>query len=153
MAMKSDEASSQTEDNSEAPNDILDRCATLNNKGGEDYQEHNIGMPNEEENMRSWSHHHTADTVDDPIFRAAMCGCNSVSFVFGLEVTRSLIQQRQQEEEERNKALKELECLQELDGSEEVAAAEGGSDGVNSKEMVLPQASLTTRTMAVTERI
>jgi hypothetical protein len=125
MVMKSDEDFSQKEDDFEAPNDILEGCATLNNERGEDYQEQ-IGMP-DEENMRSWSHHHTTDTVDDPVFRAAMRGCDSVSFVFGLEVTWSLIQQRQQEEEER-KALKELECIQELDGSEEVAAAEGGAD-------------------------
>ena len=50
--------------------------------------------------MRHWSHHHSTDTVDDPVFRAAMRGCDAVSFVFGLEVTWSLIQQRQQEEDE-----------------------------------------------------
>jgi len=75
------------------------------NDRGDDYQEQ-IGMP-DEENMRQWSHHHTTDTVDDPVFRAAMRGCDAVSFVFGLEVTWSLIQQRQQEEEERL-ALQEL---------------------------------------------
>jgi hypothetical protein len=57
--------------------------------------------------MRCWSHHHSTDTVDDPVFRAAMRGCDVVSFVFGLEVTWSLIQQRKQEEEER-RALEEL---------------------------------------------
>jgi type II secretory pathway pseudopilin PulG len=72
-----------------------------------------LGMP-DEENMRHWSHHHSTDTVDDPVFRAAMRGYDAVSFVFGLEVTWSLIQQRQQEEEEKQ-ALKELEAAQELD--------------------------------------
>ena len=52
----------------------------VNNERGEDYQDQ-IGMP-DEENMRHWSHHHTSDTVDDPVFRAAMRGFDSVSFVF-----------------------------------------------------------------------
>jgi hypothetical protein len=69
------------------------------NERGEDFQEQ-VGMP-DEENMRHWSHHYSTDTVDDPIFRAAMRGCDSVSFVFGLEVTWSLIQERQQLEEDR----------------------------------------------------
>jgi hypothetical protein len=90
----------------------LSAMAHLQNERGDDYQEQ-IGMP-DEENMRSWSHHHTTDTVDDPIFRAAMRGCDAVSFVFGLEVTWSLIQQRKQEEEERL-ALQELEAIRELD--------------------------------------
>jgi Bromodomain/Zn-finger in Ran binding protein and others len=81
------------------------------NERSDDYQEQ-IGMPDEED-MRSWSHHHRTDTVDDPVFRAAMRGCDAVSFVFGLEVTWSLIQQRQQEEEEA-KAMRELSCIQEL---------------------------------------
>lgn len=83
----------------------------LQNERGEDYQEQ-IGMP-DEQNMRSWSHHHSTDTVDDPIFRAAMRGYDTVSFVFGLEVTWSLIQHRQQEEDER-KALLELETMNEM---------------------------------------
>lgn len=85
------------------------------NERSDDYQEQ-VGMP-DEENMRSWSHHHRTDTVDDPIFRAAMRGCDAVSFVFGLEVTWSLIQQRQQEEEE-TKAMQELSCLNELEDLE-----------------------------------
>jgi hypothetical protein len=85
----------------------------LNNERGEDYQEQ-IGMP-DEQNMRSWSHHHSTDTVDDPIFRAAMRGYDTVSFVFGLEVTWSLIQHRQQEEEEQQ-ALLELESMNEING-------------------------------------
>jgi hypothetical protein len=109
---------------SEDPEDeILEGCATLNNERGDDYQEQ-IGMP-DEENMRSWSHHPSTDTVDDPVFRAAMRGYDAVSFVFGLEVTWSLIQQRQQEEEERQ-AMKELENIEELQeaGEEEETAQE-----------------------------
>jgi hypothetical protein len=64
----------------------------------------------DEENMRSWSHHFSVDTCDDPVFRAAMKGYDQVSFVFGLEVTWSLIQQRQQEEEEKV-AMEELQRI------------------------------------------
>jgi len=95
---------------------------------GEDYQEQ-LGMP-DEENMRSWSHHHTTDTVDDPIFRAAMHGYDAVSFVFGLEVTWSLIQERQQEEEER-KAMEELEKIDELE--EAFAAAKKAEESDEEK--------------------
>lgn len=90
---------SEVEDGNDQP--------TFANERGECFQEQ-IGLP-DEENMRNWSHHYSTDTVDDPIFRAAMKGYGSVSFVFGLEVTWSLIQQRQQEESER-KALQELEA-------------------------------------------
>jgi hypothetical protein len=97
----------------EADEDQVDGArVSTSNERGEDFQEQ-IGMP-DEENMRSWSHHYDTDTVDDPVFRAAMRGCDSVSFVFGLEVTWSLIQERKQEEEERE-AMKELEALQELE--------------------------------------
>jgi len=92
-------------------------AASYLNERGEDYQEQ-IGMP-DEENMRLWSHHYNTDTVDDPIFRAAMRGYDSVSFVFGLEVTWGLIQQRQQEEEERQ-AMLELEKMNELVDTTEV---------------------------------
>lgn len=93
-----------------------------------------IGMP-DEENMRSWSHHYSTDTVDDPIFRAAMRGYDAVSFVFGLEVTWSLIQQRQQEEEERQ-AMLELETMGEIEAvfddlpvkSEEMSAEDEDSE-------------------------
>jgi hypothetical protein len=83
---------------------------------GDDYQEQ-IGMP-DEENMRHWSHHYSVDTVDDPVFRTAMQGCDAVSFVFGLEVTWSLIQERQQAEEERV-ALEALEDLGEGPAAED----------------------------------
>lgn len=86
----------------------------LHNERGDDYQEQ-IGMPDEED-MRSWSHHHTTDTVDDPIFRAAMRGTESVSFVFGLEVTWSLIQERQQKQEA-EELEEEMRCIEE--GNEE----------------------------------
>jgi hypothetical protein len=87
----------------------LESCANMHNERGDNYQEQ-IGMP-DEENMRHWSHHHSTDTVDDPVFRTAMRGYDSVSFVFGLEVTWSLIQERQQEEEMRA-AMKEMETMQ-----------------------------------------
>jgi hypothetical protein len=99
---------------------------------GEDYQEQ-LGMP-DEENMRSWSHHHSTDTVDDPIFRAAMHGYDAVSFVFGLEVTWSLIQERQQEDEER-RAMEELEKIDELDEAfEATKKAEKSDDGEEESE-------------------
>ena len=77
---------------------------------GENFQEQ-IGMP-EEEDMRNWSHHFKTDTCDDPIFRAAMQGYDTVSFVFGLEVTWDLITARKQEEEEQ-RALEEVRRRQE----------------------------------------
>ena len=82
--------------------------------------------------MRHWSHHHSTDTVDDPVFRAAMRGFDAVSFVFGLEVTWSLIQQRQQEEEEKQ-ALLELEAAQEFENEESTKDEEtvGCSDEKN----------------------
>lgn len=114
MAMKSDCDNCGKENevpctNSDGNNDPP--TSYLNNERGEDYQEQ-IGMP-DEQNMRNWSHHHSTDTVDDPIFRAAMRGYDTVSFVFGLEVTWSLIQHRQQEEEEQQ-ALLELETMIEM---------------------------------------
>ena len=119
MGMKSDdpdESDGGKGSNEGSDEDILEACANVHNERGEDYQEQ-IGMP-DEENMRHWSHHHTTDTVDDPVFRAAMRGCDSVSFVFGLEVTWSLIQQRQQEEEERL-AMEEMNAAAELLGEED----------------------------------
>ena len=89
---------------------------------GEAFQDQ-IGMPDEED-MRSWSHHHGVESVDDPVFRAALQGTDAVSFVFALEVTWNLIQQRQQEEDER-RAMKELECLKD---DEENAENDSGAD-------------------------
>jgi hypothetical protein len=130
MRMKPDENDEQNsalalEDSDE--NQIA--SAFCHNERGEDYQEQ-IGMP-DEENMRHWSHHHSTDTVDDPVFRAAMRGFDDVSFVFGLEVTWSLIQQRQQEEEERQ-AMLELECIEEMDDDEEEVEAKQST--LSSKE-------------------
>lgn len=118
MTMKPEKEHDPNKEN-DPLNDVLDGCATFNNERGDDYQEQ-IGMP-DEENMRHWSHHHTTDTVDDPVFRAAMRGMDSVSFVFGLEVTWSLIQQRQQEEEDRLA----MEAIQE-NGEEEFEPAACG---------------------------
>ncbi|KAL3776954.1 hypothetical protein ACHAW5_009286 [Stephanodiscus triporus] len=115
MLMKSDRDNDERENEPQHnDDDVFQPTASLSNERGEDYQEQ-IGMP-DEENMRNWSHHHSTDTVDDPIFRAAMRGYDTVSFVFGLEVTWSLIQQRQQFEEERQ-AMLELESMKEMNES------------------------------------
>jgi DNA repair and recombination protein RAD54 and RAD54-like protein len=98
MCMKADENETAIDIPKDSVDELLKSCATVGNERGEDYQEQ-IGMP-DEENMRLWSHHHSTDTVDDPIFRAAMRGCDAVSFVFGLEVTWSNIRARQEAEEE-----------------------------------------------------
>lgn len=121
MGMKADDDGADKEN--DPLGDALDGCATFNNERGEDYQEQ-IGMP-DEENMRQWSHHHTTDTVDDPVFRAAMRGTDSVSFVFGLEVTWSLIQQRQQDEEDK----RAMEAIQEVGEEDFPCAAEGDREG------------------------
>jgi len=114
MSMKSDCDSCEKENESPTADGDNEPPPSYLNERGEDYQEQ-IGMP-DEQNMRSWSHHHSTDTVDDPIFRAAMRGYDAVSFVFGLEVTWSLIQHRQQEEEERQ-ALLELETMNEMNAA------------------------------------
>jgi hypothetical protein len=112
MTMKPDsDATTGEGEIKDTSSELLEGCSHFNNERSDDYQEQ-LGMPDEED-MRSWSHHYRTDTVDDPIFRAAMRGCDSVSFVFGLEVTWSLIQQRKQEEEDRQ-ALRELEAMEEL---------------------------------------
>lgn len=127
MVMKAEEDTKVPESESGLDPSELEACATLNNERGEDYQEQ-IGMP-DEENMRHWSHHYNTDTVDDPVFRAAMRGTDAVSFVFGLEVTWSLIQQRQQEEEERQ-ALRELEGMEELQNDEDSGEESVDEDGI-----------------------
>lgn len=121
MLMKPDDDLSLCKDNSmtkptDAMDELLQSCANVNNERGEDYQEQ-IGMP-DEENMRHWSHHYSTDTVDDPIFRAAMRGTDAVSFVFGLEVTWSNLQARAEAEEE-SAAMKALSCAGELEAIEE----------------------------------
>jgi Bromodomain len=123
MTMKADEdeTDAKARIDLEGNGDVLDNAAALRNERGDDFQEQ-LGMP-DEENMRSWSHHHTTDTVDDPIFRAAMRGYDSVSFVFGLEVTWSLLQQRAQEEEE-EAAMREVEAMRELEAEAQEAPEE-----------------------------
>jgi hypothetical protein len=121
MSMKADQDDDPDKEN-DPLEDGLDACATFNNERGDDYQEQ-IGMP-DEENMRQWSHHHSSDTVDDPVFRAAMRGTDAVSFVFGLEVTWSLIQQRQQDEEDK----KAMEAIQEVGEDGFVCAAAGAEE-------------------------
>jgi len=141
MLMKADcdveKENSEPEDMCHLAESEENPAASHLNERGEDFQDQ-IGMP-DEENMRSWSHHHSTDTVDDPIFRAAMRGYDSVSFVFGLEVTWSLIQQRQQEEEERQAmlALEELENIEEIDGADEeteLVKSEEEDGGGNAEE-------------------
>jgi Bromodomain/Zn-finger in Ran binding protein and others len=111
MSMKSDNDEPNLHDQHQASKDTP--TFSESNERGENYQEQ-IGLPDEED-MRCWSHHHSVDTVDDPVFRAAMRGYDSVSFVFGLEVTWSLIQQRKQEEEEKL-AMLEFEEAQKCEG-------------------------------------
>jgi hypothetical protein len=116
MVMKADASEEGILVSADGAHDILEDSALVKNERGDDYQEQ-MGMP-DEENMRAWSHHYSTDTVDDPIFRAAMRGTDAVSFVFGLEVTWSLIQERQQEEEARL-AMDELNQVEELDDDKE----------------------------------
>lgn len=151
MAMKADAEPTEKENSdpsNEGEDQVIPHSSYVHNERGEDFQDQ-IGMP-DEENMRSWSHHHKTDTVDgkqlfdcvksffyfdnpiicsisliDPIFRAAMRGYDQVSFVFGLEVTWSLIQQRQQDEEERQ-AMLELEKMDEIE-----AAFDDDTEGAN----------------------
>jgi len=120
--LKSDDGDAH--DTNKADHEIISSAAA--SKRGDNYEEQ-IGMP-EEEDMRSWSHHHSTQTVDDPVFRAAMQGYDDiVSFVFGLEVTWSLIQERQQQEEEQQ-ALLELQAIDELEEEEEADDEEDESD-------------------------
>lgn len=141
MTMKADKNDSNTDsndivtDNTTSSNENL-TCAYINNERGENFQEQ-IGMP-DEENMRHWSHHFSPDTVDDPVFRAAMRGSDSVSFIFGLEVTWSLIQQRQQEEEEKQ-AMLELEELQKIEEEKEATLNVEGNEDEEEEPKTLDQ--------------
>ncbi len=125
MTMRVEPEKQEKDAGEEISTDAMDICTHVHNERGDDYQEQ-IGMP-DEENMRDWSHHYKTDTVDDPIFRAAMRGYDSVSFVFGLEVTWGKIQQRQQEEEGR-KAMEELQQMEELQKADEEEAPRAESD-------------------------
>lgn len=81
----------------------------------------------------------------DPVFRAAMRGYDQVSFVFGLEVTWSLIQQRQQEEEEKQ-AMLELDNVTEIetafDTSESQDENEQEHQDDEGDEPVTPESSI-----------
>ena len=133
MSMKADKNCTES---IESGSDLIDSADS--NLRSEDFQEQ-IGMP-DEENMRNWSHHHSADTVDDPIFRSAMRDCNLVSFVFGLEVTWSLIQQREQEEAEK-KALMEIGALENVDETDFEGSAENICKAPNPDSIVESQKS------------
>lgn len=142
MAMQSDQdevVAAESGDATTGEVDVFALSASVHNERGDNYQEQ-IGMP-DEENMRSWSHHYSTDTVDDPVFRAAMRGSDAVSFVFGLEVTWSLIQQRQQEEEERlaAQALQEVGEDENCDEGQKVGVVDCGTtenDGGEGSVMV-----------------
>jgi hypothetical protein len=133
MNMKlEDEPKSQEEAPAECEDAVAAAAMALNERS-EDFQEQ-IGMP-DEENMRSWSHHYDVSSCDDPIFRAAMRGTDAVSFVFGLEVTWDLIQQRQQQEEDEI-AMKMMEeaneegfVQEQNDEAEDDGSNDGNEDG------------------------
>jgi DNA repair and recombination protein RAD54 and RAD54-like protein len=119
MSMKADGTEMKENETFKDPVDeLLLSCVNSQNERGEDYQEQ-IGMP-DEENMRLWSHHYSTNTVDDPVFRAAMRGNDFVSFVFGLEVTWSNIRARQEAEEEAEaaKAFEVEECQEDESDTE-----------------------------------
>lgn len=123
MSMKSDDPVPRENETSQESGPHVEK----ENERGDNFQEQ-LGMPDEED-MRNWSHHHSADTVDDPVFRMAMRGFDSVSFVFGLEVTWSLIQQRKQEEEERQ-AMLELEEAQNCGGGDDEDSPSNSDDDI-----------------------
>lgn len=96
-----------------------------------------VGMPLEED-LNNWSHHWNVETVDDPVFREAMLGLGTdmdvVSFVFGLEVTWSLLQQYPQPEVKRRERpggeSEEEEDKGESSGDDAGSdEAKGGQDG------------------------
>ena len=66
MRMKADDDGNPEKENTDPSNLGEDGegppSGYVHNERGEDFQDQ-IGMP-DEENMRSWSHHHTTDTVD-----------------------------------------------------------------------------------------
>jgi hypothetical protein len=65
MSMKVDDENTEKENAEPSAGGEDGDCPSssyVHNERGEDFQDQ-IGMP-DEENMRSWSHHHTTDTVD-----------------------------------------------------------------------------------------
>lgn len=89
MAMKADVENAEKE-NSDPSADGNEDCPTsyVHNERGEDFQDQ-IGMP-DEENMRSWSHHHTTDTVDGKLLSAIIIS-ESISHIL-LSTLRMLLQ-------------------------------------------------------------
>ena len=74
MSMKADEDTTEKENVAPAAEDEDGPPSSyVNNERGEDFQDQ-LGMP-DEENMRSWSHHHTTDTVDGKIVATSLCHC------------------------------------------------------------------------------
>ncbi len=130
MNMKLEDEPKSQDDAPVECEDAVAAATMATNERSEDFQEQ-IGMP-DEENMRSWSHHYDVSSCDDPIFRAAMRGTDAVSFIFGLEVTWDLIQQRQQQEEDEI-AMKMMEEANEEDFLQQQndEAEEEDSDGGN----------------------
>ena len=110
MAMKPQDANAVTCPLADASNAVKSPAAEVAEKGTS-FQEQR-GMPDEED-MRNWSHHFNVNTCDDPVFREAMQGYDTVSFVFGLRVTWDLLEARRKEEEEAM-VLQELNMMDEL---------------------------------------
>ena len=84
-----------------------------------------VEMPTEED-LKNWSHHWTVRTVDDPTMREALQGREeSISFLFGLEVTWDLLQRFPQPEpkpKERPVVSKEKGAESDSGSEEEVEA-------------------------------
>lgn len=82
MAMKADAETTEKENSdpsAEGIDEVIPQSSYVHNERGEDFQDQ-IGMP-DEENMRSWSHHHTTDTVDGKQL------CDFVMSVFVLAIS------------------------------------------------------------------
>jgi len=150
MSMKTDSKNLEDNAGKTYSGDTTNLCSITQNERGVDYQEQ-IGMP-DEEHMRNWSHHYSTDTVDDPIFRAAMRSYDSVSFVFGLEVTWDKIQKRKNEEDDIRamKELEELEALQKLHESNN--ENEGDQEIENDNDDIQPIAAAVSSTSPLADR-
>jgi hypothetical protein len=86
--------------------------AVKKREGGEDEEEdeedehvEQEGCPDEND-FNNWSHHCNVSTCDDDILRQAMQDDNTVSFVFGLEVTWDRIQENQESKKEETEKYK-----------------------------------------------
>ena len=72
------------------------------------------GCPNEED-FNKWSHHCSPNTCDDEALKKALNDDTTVSFIFGLEVNWSLLQEKlavEMEAEERRKEQQRLDLLE-----------------------------------------